>query len=69
LSWSLRNTTQGTLNLRLQHLPEGRAQERRRKIPNMLGDTFPNKEHSEILSKVVAVVQEEIVGLNRQYRP
>lgn len=61
-------TAQGHFNLGLHHLPERGAQEGLRQVLNMLRDAFAESKHGQILREIVAVVQEEIVGLDGRVR-
>lgn len=61
-------TAQGHFDLGLHHLPKRGAQEGLRQVLNMLRDTFAESKHGQILREVVAIVQEEVVGLDGRVR-
>jgi hypothetical protein len=61
----LRDATQSLFDLRLHHLTEWGIQKSARQISDMLWYTLPNKEHCKVLGEIVAVMEEEIVGLQR----
>ena len=62
---ALSDTTQGHLNLWLHHLPKGGAQEGLREVLDVFRDALPEQKHGQVLGEIVAIMQEEIVGLKR----
>lgn len=54
---------QGGFDLRLDHLAERCAEEGLGQVADMIWDTLAQEEHGKVLGEIVAIVEEEVVGL------
>jgi len=64
---ALCSTPKHIVNVRFQHLTEGRIQKCLGEISNMFWNPFANEEHRKVMSEIIAVMQEKIIGLVSTY--